>query len=86
MKTLVTNMELEQVGEGLIRKYIGRRRPPPRCVDIEGFITDYLRLPIVYAAIAEEDRDKIGFTSDGRYPLKIYEKGAVAERLGDCCL
>lgn len=81
MKTLVTNMELEQVGEGLIRKYIGRRRPPPRCVDIEGFISDYLRLPIVYASIAEEDRDKIGFTSDGRYPLKIYEKGSVAERV-----
>ena len=53
MKTLVTNAELEQVGEGLIRKYMGEKHPPPRCVDIEGFISDYLRLSIVYASIAE---------------------------------
>jgi len=78
---LVTNIEMEQVGEGLIRKYIGEKRPPPRCVDIEGFISDFLHLPIVYASIAEEDRDKIGFTSDGRYPLKIYEKGTAVERV-----
>lgn len=81
MKTLVTNAELEQVGEGLVRRYIGDRHPPPRCVDIEGFITDYLRLPIVYSTIAEADRDKIGFLSDGSYPLKIYENGKTVERV-----
>ena len=81
MKTLVTNAELEQVGEGLIRKYMGEKHPPPRCVDIEGFISDYLRLSIVYASIAETDRDKIGFLSDGRYPLKVYENGRTVERV-----
>lgn len=79
MKTLVTNAELEQVGESLIRRYIGNRHPPPRCVDIEGFISDYLRLSIVYASIAEADRDKIGFLSDGRYPLKVYKNGRAVE-------
>lgn len=78
---MVTNMELEQVGEGLIQKYIGKKCPPPKCVDIEGFIKDHLQMPIVYASFAEEDRDKIGFTSDGRYPLKIYEKRAIVERV-----
>lgn len=81
MKTLVTNTELEQVGEGLIRRYIGERYPPPRCVDIEGFITDFLGLSIVYASIAEADRDKIGFLSDGKYPLKVYENGKAVERV-----
>ena len=78
---MVTNAELEQVGEGLIRRYIGDRHPPPRCVDIEGFITGYLGLSIVYASIAEADRDKIGFLSDGRYPLKVYENGKTVERV-----
>jgi len=81
LKTLVTNAELEQVGEGLIRKYIGDKHPPPRCIDIEGFISDFLHLPIVYAPIAETDRDKIGFLSDGKYPLKVYEGGQIVERV-----
>lgn len=81
MKTLVTNAELEQVGEGLIRRYIGDKYPPPKCIDIEGFITDYLCLSIVYASIAEADRDKIGFLSDGKYPLKVYENGQAVEHI-----
>ena len=48
MKTLVTNAEIEEVGESLIRRFIGKRKPPPNCIDIEGFITDYLHLPVVY--------------------------------------
>lgn len=75
MKTLVTNAEIEEVGESLIRRFIGKRKPPPNCIDIEGFITDYLHLPVVYAGIAEEDRDKIGFVSDGAYPLAVWEEG-----------
>lgn len=75
MKTLVTNAEIEEVGESLIRRFIGKRKPPPNCIDIEGFITDYLHLPVVYAGIAEEDRDKIGFVSDGAYPLAVWEDG-----------
>ena len=81
MKTLVTYREIEQVGESLIRKYIGKRNPQPRCVDIEGFITEYLHLPIEYVSIAETDHDKIGFVSDGKYRLKITEHGGIIERV-----
>ncbi len=81
MKTFVTYNEMEQVGESLIRKYIGNRQPPPRCVDIEGFITEYLKLPIEYVNIAEQDKDKIGFVSDGRYRLKVSERGKIVERV-----
>ncbi len=75
MKTLVTNAEIEEVGESLIRRFIGKRSPPPNCIDIEGFITDYLHLPVVYIGIAEKDLDKIGFVSDGAYHLKVWENG-----------
>lgn len=73
MRTLVTNAEIEEVGQNLIRSYIGSREPPPNCIDIEGFIEDYLHLPIVYAGIAEKDRDKLGFVSDGKYPLEVFD-------------
>lgn len=73
MRTLVTNAEIEEVGQNLIRSYIGSREPPPTCIDIEGFIEDYLHLPIVYAGIAEKDRDKLGFVSDGKYPLEVFD-------------
>ena len=66
MRTLVTNAEIEEVGESLIRRFIGKRKPLPNCIDIEGFITDYLHLPVVYAGIAEEDRDKIGLCQTAR--------------------
>lgn len=77
MNTLVTNAEIEEVGESLILKYTSGLKHPPMCIDIEGFITDFLHLPLVYADIAEEDRDKIGFVSDGKYPLKIWRDHRV---------
>lgn len=75
MKTLVSNAEIEEVGENLIRKFIGAREPPPNCIDIEGFIRDYLHLQVVYATFAENDMDKIGFVSDGIYPLTVLDNG-----------
>ena len=75
MRTLVSYDEIEEVGQNFIRLYIGNREPPPKCVDIEGFITDCLHLPIVYAGIAEKDRDKLGFISDGKYPLEVFDGG-----------
>ena len=75
MRTLVTNAEIEAVGEGLILKYTGTKIPPSRCVDIEGFIRDHLHLPIKYVNIQEDDLDKIGFISDGVYALSISVNG-----------
>ena len=75
MKTLVSNKEIEEVGESLMLKYLLGKKPPLRCIDIEDFITDFLHLPIVYTTIAEEDRDKIGFISDGIYPLQVMREG-----------
>ena len=82
MKTLVTNNELELVGECLIYKYITEyQKRYPKSVDIEGFITEFLHLPIVYTTIADGDLDKVGFTSDGSYPLKVHENGTVVEKV-----
>ena len=44
-------------------------------VDIEGFATEYLKLPLLYRSFAEQDTDKIGFIADGITPLRIHEDG-----------
>ena len=72
MRTLVTNAEIEEVGESLIQRYICNKKPSPKCIDIEGFIKDFLHLPLAYEALAEDDKDKIGFVSDGNYPLNVH--------------
>ena len=59
MKTLVSNKEIEEVGESLMLKYLLGKKPPP----------------CVYTTIAEDDRDKIGFISDGIYPLQVMREG-----------
>lgn len=66
--------QIDELGDGLIRHYLGEAADTTFCVDIEGFVTDYLGLPLLYRAFVEKDSDKIGFISDGISPLRVYEK------------
>lgn len=76
MKTYTSFQELDALGEGLAKKYTGNtHRWNSSCFDIEGFITDFLKLPILYEAFAENDPSKIGFLSDGATPLIVYRGG-----------
>lgn len=43
--------ELDELGEGLIRQYLGKEAERTCCVDIEGFVTDFLKLPCCTAAL-----------------------------------
>ena len=59
MKPFTSFQELDALGEGLSKDYIARtHRWNARCFDIEGFITDYLGLAIVYESFAEKDSSK----------------------------
>lgn len=73
--------ELDELGEGLIRQYLGKEAERTCCVDIEGFVTDFLKLPLLYRSFAEDDSDKIGFIADGVTPLRVYEGGTVVRRV-----
>ena len=76
MKTYTSFQELDALGEGLAKKYTGNtHRWNSSCFDIEGFITDFLKLQILYEAFAEDDPSKIGFLSDGITPLIVYRAG-----------
>lgn len=67
--------EIDELGEGLIRQYLGADAERTCCVDIEEFATEYLKLPLLYRSFAEQDTDKIGFIADGITPLRIHEDG-----------
>ena len=70
--SLVSFQELDVLGEGLVKDYAKKvHRSNAMCLDIEGFITDYLGLSIAYESIAEEDMSKIGFLADGKSPLEV---------------
>lgn len=69
--------EIDELGEGLIRQYLGADAERTCCVDIEGFATEYLKLPLLYRSFAEQDTDKIGFIADGITPLRVHEDGAT---------
>lgn len=43
--------ELDELGEGLIRQYLGKEAEHTCCVDIEGFVTDFLKLPLLYRSL-----------------------------------
>ena len=69
--------EIDELGEGLIRQYLGAEADKSYCVDIEGFVNEFLGLPLLYRTFAEKDSDKIGFISDGIIPLRIYKNGTI---------
>ena len=79
MTTLTSYQELDALGEGLAYGYMKKLKMlRSAALDIEGFVTDYLGLTIVYENFAEEDKTKIGFLSDGKTPLKVFRNNDPA--------
>ena len=72
---------IDELGDELIRQYLGPAADKVFCVNVEGFVTDYLGLPLVYRAFAEDDPDKMGFISDGKTSIQVYENGTVISKV-----
>ncbi len=77
MNTYKTRAELNELSEGLIEVYLSKRNPRVPYIDIEKFITDFLKLKIEYVSFGEADSGKVGFLADGTTPLLIYTMGKV---------
>ena len=72
MKNLTSFQELDALGEGLARDYMMKRRMLKSVsFDIEGFVTEYLKAELVFENIAEDDKTKLGFLSDGKTRLLV---------------
>ena len=44
----MSNTSIDELGNSLMRKYMGRKAKNLMSVDIEGFVREYLKLPVVY--------------------------------------
>ena len=75
MDCIYTNDMIDEIGEGLIRKFDYSAYSSGQAVDIERFITDYLEYRIMYDRIAEEDAGKTAFLSDGKTSLCVWRNG-----------
>ena len=72
MKRFTSYSEIEALCEAMIKDFFrSRRYTGSLCVDIVGFVGEYLGLPIVYESFAEPDPGRIGFRSDGERPLRV---------------
>ena len=82
MNSLISNRELDELGDGLVRHYLAHSgmQATARCIDIEG-LANFLGLTVTYETFAEKDFDKIGFLSDGKTPLLVRRNGRVVSFL-----
>ena len=79
MTNYISRTEADELCDGLIQQYIGNGSQIPTAINIDGFVRDFLRCTVIYESFAEEDRDRIGFTGDGKRPLRIFKNGKVKE-------
>ena len=74
-----SRVEIDELGEEIVRQFMDGYSPKAECVNIELFVTDYLKLPLVYETFAEEETDRLGFTSNGKRKLKVMREGKQVE-------
>lgn len=68
MKVFISNKEIEEIASGLIQVACGRQESGQ--IDIDS-VARFLGLPVLYEQIMEDDMDKIGYLSNGSYPLYV---------------
>lgn len=78
MKVFISNKEIEEIASGLIHVACGHQESGQ--IDIDS-IARFLGLSVLYEQIMEEDMDKIGFLSNGSYPLYVNRQN---QRVGGC--
>ena len=68
MKVFISNKEIEEIASGLIQVACGQQKSGQ--IDIDS-VARFLGLPVLYEQIMEDDMDKIGYLSNGSYPLYV---------------
>lgn len=82
MSSLISNRELDELGDGLVRHYLAHSgmQATAKCIDVVG-LANYLGLTVTFETFAEQDFDKIGFLSDGNPPLLVRRNGQIVSFL-----
>ena len=77
----LSNASIDELGNDLVKNYTDISKSKGFSVDIVGFVTKYLKLPIIYHRFAEDDMSKLGFISDGKTPLLIFSSGKKLKKI-----
>ena len=77
MTAYISQKEADELCSGMLRDYYAKWKQTdiPVCIDIEGFITEYLGATVTFENIREDERDVLAFTADGIHSLKVYRNG-----------
>ena len=81
MKRICNQNDVERVGAEVIVSYlrrIGKGDEIPDYIDIDDFVANYLRCPVVYENI-HKSSDCLGYVSNGVKPLLVYRDNKVLE-------
>ncbi len=79
MTNFISRAEAEELCDGMIQQFIGGTAEIPESVDIDSFVRDFLKCTVIYESIVEDDKDRIGFTGDGKRPLRVLKNGKPKE-------
>ncbi|MDY3218520.1 MAG: ImmA/IrrE family metallo-endopeptidase [Candidatus Fimivivens sp.] len=79
MRNFLSRKEADELGDALVREYTGNNAESALFVDVDGLVTEFLRCKVLYEAFAEDDMDKIGFSSDGITPLSVCREGKTVQ-------
>ena len=75
MKNYLSYAEANELCDEMVTQFMEKETQQPKCVNIEGFVKEYLGCAVVYEKFAESDTQKIGFASDGETPLNVLRNG-----------
>lgn len=75
MKYDIDSTSISEIAEGIALDYLGTKAGDIKCIDIEGLITEYFKLKILYEKFAEDDPNKDGFIADGIKTVRVWRKG-----------
>lgn len=82
MQNYISYAEADELCDGLIRQFIGSNNVTiPLNVDIDAFVTQFLKINVYYEHFAEKELDKIGFCSDGITSLRVFEQGVAVDHV-----
>lgn len=82
MRTFMNYEDIETLCEAIVKDFLKKKHYTNiQCLDIEGLVTEYMGSKIQYESFAETDGNRIGFLSDGKTALHVYQNGAEYDKV-----
>lgn len=82
MRTFMKYEDIETLCEAIVKDYLKKKHYTNiQCLDIEGLVTEYMGGTIQYESFAELDGNRVGFLSDGKTALHVFQDGKEYDKV-----